>query len=141
MITRLSIAFEDFLGSSIAPQVMPPCYRVLQIIIEYQRILQSITEYYRVLQSITKNYKVLQRQRQIKRIYLIQLLGLFLFKSQFQVFQDFVSVRCGESKLKVLTFMFSLDERLTTYPHLLFLDGSGIHVKYFPTNLTFDVRI
>ena len=25
MITRLSIAFEDFLGSSIAPQVMPPC--------------------------------------------------------------------------------------------------------------------
>ena len=24
MITRLSIAFEDFLGSSIAPQVMPP---------------------------------------------------------------------------------------------------------------------
>ena len=26
MITRPSIAFEDFLGSSIAPQVMPPCY-------------------------------------------------------------------------------------------------------------------
>ena len=26
MITRLSIAFEDFLGSSIAPQVMPPCW-------------------------------------------------------------------------------------------------------------------
>ena len=25
MITRLSIANEDFLGSSIAPQVMPPC--------------------------------------------------------------------------------------------------------------------
>ena len=25
MITRLSIAFEDFLGSPIAPQVMPPC--------------------------------------------------------------------------------------------------------------------
>ena len=25
MITRLSIAFEDFLGSSIAAQVMPPC--------------------------------------------------------------------------------------------------------------------
>ena len=25
MITRSSIAFEDFLGSSIAPQVMPPC--------------------------------------------------------------------------------------------------------------------
>ena len=25
MITRLSIAFEDFLGSSIASQVMPPC--------------------------------------------------------------------------------------------------------------------
>ena len=25
MIMRLSIAFEDFLGSSIAPQVMPPC--------------------------------------------------------------------------------------------------------------------
>ena len=24
MITRLSIAFGDFLGSSIAPQVMPP---------------------------------------------------------------------------------------------------------------------
>ena len=24
MITRSSIAFEDFLGSSIAPQVMPP---------------------------------------------------------------------------------------------------------------------
>ena len=27
MITRSSIAFEDFLGSSIAPQVMPPCRR------------------------------------------------------------------------------------------------------------------
>ena len=26
MITRSSIAFEDFVGSSIAPQVMPPCY-------------------------------------------------------------------------------------------------------------------
>ena len=25
MITRSSIAFKDFLGSSIAPQVMPPC--------------------------------------------------------------------------------------------------------------------
>ena len=25
MIARSSIAFEDFLGSSIAPQVMPPC--------------------------------------------------------------------------------------------------------------------
>ena len=25
MVARLSIAFEDFLGSSIAPQVMPPC--------------------------------------------------------------------------------------------------------------------
>ena len=25
MIMRLLIAFEDFLGSSIAPQVMPPC--------------------------------------------------------------------------------------------------------------------
>jgi len=29
MITRLSIASEDFLGSSIAPQVMPPCVVVL----------------------------------------------------------------------------------------------------------------
>ena len=28
MITRSSIAFEDFLGSSIAPQVMPPCLNV-----------------------------------------------------------------------------------------------------------------
>ena len=28
MITRSSIAFEDFLGSSIAPQVMPPCLTV-----------------------------------------------------------------------------------------------------------------
>ena len=28
MITRSSIAFEDFLGSSIAPQVMPPCSSV-----------------------------------------------------------------------------------------------------------------
>ena len=28
MITRSSIAFEDFVGSSIAPQVMPPWYRV-----------------------------------------------------------------------------------------------------------------
>ena len=27
MITRSSIAFEDFLGSSIAPQVMPPWQR------------------------------------------------------------------------------------------------------------------
>ena len=26
MITRLSIALEDFLGSSIASQVMPPCF-------------------------------------------------------------------------------------------------------------------
>ena len=26
MITRSSIAFEDFLGSSIAPQVMPPWF-------------------------------------------------------------------------------------------------------------------
>ena len=26
MIKRLSIAFEDFLGSLIAPQVMPPCH-------------------------------------------------------------------------------------------------------------------
>ena len=29
MIMRLSIAFEDVVGSSIAPQVMPPCERVL----------------------------------------------------------------------------------------------------------------
>ena len=28
MITRSSIAFEDFLGSSIAPQVMPPWYEL-----------------------------------------------------------------------------------------------------------------
>merc|ERR1719333_327350 len=28
MITRSSIAFEDFLGSSIAPQVMPPCHSI-----------------------------------------------------------------------------------------------------------------
>ena len=28
MITRSSIAFEDFLGSSIVPQVMPPCFNV-----------------------------------------------------------------------------------------------------------------
>ena len=28
MITRLSIAFEDFPGSSIASQVMPPCIKV-----------------------------------------------------------------------------------------------------------------
>ena len=27
MITPSSIAFEDFLGSSIAPQVMPPCHQ------------------------------------------------------------------------------------------------------------------
>ena len=27
MITRSSIAFVDFLGSSIAPQVMPPCHQ------------------------------------------------------------------------------------------------------------------
>ena len=27
MITRFSIAFEDLLASSIAPQVMPPCLR------------------------------------------------------------------------------------------------------------------
>ena len=29
MITRSSIAFEDFLGSSIVPQVMPPCNKVV----------------------------------------------------------------------------------------------------------------
>ena len=29
MITRSSIAFEDFLGSSIAPQVMPPCHELI----------------------------------------------------------------------------------------------------------------
>ena len=39
MITRSSIAFEDFLGSSIAPQVMPPwcdlCVRLLvQILVK-----------------------------------------------------------------------------------------------------------
>ena len=28
MITRLSIAFEDFPGSSIASQVMPPCGKI-----------------------------------------------------------------------------------------------------------------
>ena len=28
MITRFSIAFEDLLASSIAPQVMPPCIGV-----------------------------------------------------------------------------------------------------------------
>ena len=30
MITRLLIAFEDFLGSLIAPQVMPPCLHPCQ---------------------------------------------------------------------------------------------------------------
>ena len=30
MITRLSIAFKDFLGSSISPQVMPPWFEVKQ---------------------------------------------------------------------------------------------------------------
>ena len=34
MITRLSIASEDFLGSSIAPHVMPPCPEVVRILIE-----------------------------------------------------------------------------------------------------------
>ena len=32
MITRLSIAFEDFLGSSIAPQVMLPCLTNVTIV-------------------------------------------------------------------------------------------------------------
>ena len=32
VITRLLIAFEDFLGSSIAPQVMPPCDRLTDIL-------------------------------------------------------------------------------------------------------------
>jgi len=38
MITRSSIAFEDFLGSSIVPQVMPPCSRLtkLQVLRLYQ---------------------------------------------------------------------------------------------------------
>ena len=31
MITRSSIAFEDFLGSSIAPQVMPPWSHVIKV--------------------------------------------------------------------------------------------------------------
>ena len=31
MITRLSIASEDFLGSSIAPQVMPPCSLIVSV--------------------------------------------------------------------------------------------------------------
>ena len=34
MITRSSIAFEDFLGSSIAPQVMPPCSGKEQPVLE-----------------------------------------------------------------------------------------------------------
>ena len=42
MITRLSIAFEDFLGSSIAPQVMPPCppLRLKTILIEAYNEMQ-----------------------------------------------------------------------------------------------------
>ena len=31
MITRLTIAFEDFLGSSIASQVMPPCTQLKRL--------------------------------------------------------------------------------------------------------------
>ena len=33
MITRSSIAFEDFVGSSIAPQVMPPCSIVIMALV------------------------------------------------------------------------------------------------------------
>ena len=33
MITRLPIAFEDFLGSSIAPQVMPPCLQLKHVLL------------------------------------------------------------------------------------------------------------
>ena len=38
MITRSSIAFEDFLGSSIAPQVMPPCLtlELFQVVLEVE---------------------------------------------------------------------------------------------------------
>ena len=43
MITPLSIAFEDFLGSSIAPQVMPPwCSDLILKEIEYRRHILSI---------------------------------------------------------------------------------------------------
>ena len=41
MITRSSIAFEDFLGSSIAPQVMPPWLRRQCCLIHSTSIKQS----------------------------------------------------------------------------------------------------
>ena len=43
MITRSSIAFEDFLGSSIAPQVMPPWWAVVFMFImnNYESALQT----------------------------------------------------------------------------------------------------
>ena len=45
MITRLSIAFEDFLGSLIAPQVMPPWLVVRNLMVQGGEILGwAITE-------------------------------------------------------------------------------------------------
>ena len=41
MITRSSIAFEDFLGSSIVPQVMPPCIK-LNLYIIYRFVWGSL---------------------------------------------------------------------------------------------------
>ena len=45
MITRLSIAFEDFLGSSIAPQVVPPWYSHLHLRVHTEKILHILLDY------------------------------------------------------------------------------------------------
>ena len=51
MITRSSIAFEDFLGSSIAPQVMPPWMvpiacklSVLALLVHFDQLLVLVRE-------------------------------------------------------------------------------------------------
>ena len=48
MITRSSIAFEDFLGSSLAPQVMPPCMPLTtkMMVAKIVMIITTILKYY-----------------------------------------------------------------------------------------------
>ena len=57
MITRSSIAFEDFLGSSIAPQVMPPCNLLVNCSVLYPSLCQSISELWWSTQRVNDRRK------------------------------------------------------------------------------------
>merc|ERR1719167_605720 len=46
MITRSLIAFEDFVGSSIAPQVMPPCTGLVPMIVVQKEFEDSTMEHF-----------------------------------------------------------------------------------------------